>query len=61
MKRIAPEVWKEDLAEFREKTDQFYEGELDKAAYKGFPAVMEVMPKGVERPACSGCVWQADG
>ena len=36
MKRIAPEVWKEDLAEFREKTDQFYEGELDKAAYKGF-------------------------
>ena len=36
MKRIAPEVWKEDLAEFREKTDQFYEGQLDKAAYKGF-------------------------
>ena len=36
MKKIATEVWKEDLAEFREKTDAFYAGELDKSAYKGF-------------------------
>lgn len=36
MIKIAPEVWKEDLGEFREKTREFYAGELDKAAYKGF-------------------------
>lgn len=30
------EVWKDDLKEFREKTDAFYEGTLDKASYKGF-------------------------
>lgn len=29
-------MWKEDLKEFREKTDQFFAGELDKASYKGF-------------------------
>ena len=36
MKKIEPEVWKADLEEFREKTRQFYAGELDKGAYKGF-------------------------
>ena len=36
MIRIAPEVWREDLEEFREKTREFYAGELDKNAYKGF-------------------------
>lgn len=36
MRKIEPEVWKADLAEFREKTHQFYAGELDKNAYKGF-------------------------
>lgn len=36
IKKVSPEVWREDLAEFREKTDEFYEGKLDKNAYKGF-------------------------
>lgn len=36
MKKIDPQTWKEDLGEFREKTDQFYGGEMDKGAYKGF-------------------------
>ncbi len=36
MIKIAPETWKEDLAEFKEKTREFYAGELDKGAYKGF-------------------------
>ena len=36
MRKIEPETWKEDLAEFREKTHQFYAGEMDKGDYKGF-------------------------
>lgn len=36
MKTIAPQTWKQDLAEFKEKTDAFYAGEMDKMAYKGF-------------------------
>lgn len=36
MEKIDPKVWKEDFSEFKEKTDQFYAGELTKAAYKGF-------------------------
>lgn len=36
MEHIRPEVWKQDLPAFREKTAAFYAGELDKAAYKGF-------------------------
>ena len=36
MEKIAPESWKGDLGEFREKTDLFYRGEMDKNAYKGF-------------------------
>ena len=36
METIAKEIWKEMLPEFREKTAQFYAGELDKGAYKGF-------------------------
>ena len=33
---IDPQAWKQDLPAFREKTEAFYAGELDKAAYKGF-------------------------
>lgn len=36
MKVIDAQTWKEDLAAFKEKTDAFYAGELDKGAYKGF-------------------------
>ena len=36
MGRIDPQSWKEDLPAFAEKTAQFYAGELDKNAYKGF-------------------------
>ena len=36
MEKIKNEVWKKDFGEFKEKTDQFYAGELDKASYKGF-------------------------
>lgn len=36
MKMVAPEAWKEDIALFKEKTDAFYAGELDKGAYKAF-------------------------
>ena len=33
---IDPQAWKKDLPAFREKTEAFYAGELDKGAYKGF-------------------------
>ena len=36
MEKINPLQWKEDMPAFREKTAQFYAGELPKAAYKGF-------------------------
>ncbi|MCI8514446.1 MAG: nitrite/sulfite reductase [Lachnospiraceae bacterium] len=36
MIKIDPQTWKDDLEEFREKTDRFYSGEMDKNAYKGF-------------------------
>lgn len=36
MKQIDPQSWKPELRAFREKTDAFYAGTLDKAAYKGF-------------------------
>ena len=36
MKTIDPQSWKQDLPAFREKTAAFYDGTLDKAAYKGF-------------------------
>lgn len=36
MNKIDPQVWKQDLPEFKEKTAAFYAGELDKMAYKGF-------------------------
>lgn len=36
MDRINPESWKQYLPAFQEKTDAFYAGTLDKAAYKGF-------------------------
>lgn len=36
MHMIETNVWKREMPEFREKTKQFYRGELDKAAYKGF-------------------------
>lgn len=36
MKTVDPQVWKQDLPAFAEKTRAFYAGELDKNAYKGF-------------------------
>lgn len=36
MKTIDCQTWKQDLQEFKEKTEAFYAGELDKMAYKGF-------------------------
>ena len=36
MEMINPQEWKQDLPAFKEKTDQFYAGELSKADYKGF-------------------------
>lgn len=36
MNKIAPEIWKKDLGKFQKKTNQFYNGELDKNVYKGF-------------------------
>ena len=36
METINPQEWKQDLSAFKEKTDQFYAGELSKADYKGF-------------------------
>ena len=36
MTRIDPQSWKADLPAFREKTMAFYDGQVDKAAYKGF-------------------------
>ena len=36
MQTIDPQSWKKDLPEFKEKTEAFYAGELDKGAYKGF-------------------------
>ena len=36
METINPQEWKQDLPAFKEKTDQFYAGELSKADYKGF-------------------------
>ena len=36
MKTVKPEIWKEEVAEFKEKTELFYAGEMDKGSYKGF-------------------------
>lgn len=36
MKTAGYETWKESLEAFREKTEAFYAGEVDKNAYKGF-------------------------
>lgn len=36
MKTIDAQTWKEDLPEFKEKTELFYAGEMDKGSYKGF-------------------------
>lgn len=36
MKSIDPQTWKPDLSLFREKTKDFYAGEMDKGAYKSF-------------------------
>ncbi len=36
MQPINPQEWKKDLPEFQEKTQAFYAGEMEKAAYKGF-------------------------
>ena len=36
MNQIDPQSWKQDLPAFQAKTAEFYNGTLDKAAYKGF-------------------------
>ncbi len=36
METINPQEWKQDLPAFKEKTDQFYAGELSKEDYKIF-------------------------
>lgn len=36
MKTIDPQIWKQELPEFRRQTEAFYAGELKQAAYKGF-------------------------
>lgn len=36
MNTVNPQTWKQDLAAFKEKTEAFYAGELDKGSYKGF-------------------------
>ena len=36
MNKISTDSWKQELPMFREKTEAFYAGELDKNAYKGF-------------------------
>ena len=56
MKIIAPKAWREDIALFKEKTDAFYAGELDKGAYKAFPATMEATRKEAGRRICFACV-----
>ncbi len=33
---IDPSAWKAELADFRQATDTFHAGGLDKASYKGF-------------------------
>ncbi|MGN0662146.1 MAG: nitrite/sulfite reductase [Faecalibacterium sp.] len=34
--KIDPQSWKQELPAFREKTEAFYKGEVDKMSYKGF-------------------------
>lgn len=36
MERIDPQSWKAEMGAFREKTDAFYAGKVDKMVYKGF-------------------------
>ena len=36
MQPIETQTWRQELPAFKEKTDAFYRGELDKMAYKGF-------------------------
>ena len=36
MTAVDSKIWKEELPAFREQTDAFYAGELNKGAYKGF-------------------------
>ena len=36
MNQINPQEWKADLPAFREKTKEFYAGEINVGAYKGF-------------------------
>lgn len=36
MEAVSRDTWKESLEAFREKTEAFYAGEIDKSAYKGF-------------------------
>lgn len=56
MHTIDPQSWKQDLPAFREKTDEFYAGTLDKGArIKAFPVFTAAMPKRVARPVCSAC------
>jgi len=48
METINPQEWKQDLPAFKEKTDQFYAGEV-KQITKDFPVVTEVMHRKMEK------------
>ena len=39
MDKIHPQSWKQDLPAFREKTREFYAGEINVGAYKGFSEI----------------------
>ena len=34
--KIDPQSWKQDIALFKEKTEAFHAGEIEKKDYKGF-------------------------
>ena len=50
------EEFREDLKEFKEVTEKFYNKEVSIPEYKSFSGVFEVMHSVVEREVCSGCV-----
>lgn len=51
--KINPELWKQDLPAFKEKTDAFYRGEVPKTSTKDFQVFMVAMLKRVAKPVCS--------
>ena len=51
--KIDPQSWKQDMPAFRKKTIAFYNGEITKKDYKGFPVCTEAMHKKTEKRECS--------